>query len=73
MCGGDALLEASQIGCQCGLISHSRRDSSKQSRHLRVGLQAVLHIFANKMHWQTIHFALDSILVLLTRCQQSFA
>jgi hypothetical protein len=37
-CGCDALLQATQVGGERGLVADSRGDAAQQRRHLRVGL-----------------------------------
>lgn len=35
LCGGDSLLHGTHVGSQGWLITHSRGDTTQQSRHLR--------------------------------------
>ena len=48
--GGDALLQASQVGRQRGLVADGRGDASQQGRHLAVGLGEAEDVVHKEQH-----------------------
>mmetsp|Transcript_1894 Transcript_1894/g.4937 ORF Transcript_1894/g.4937 Transcript_1894/m.4937 type:complete len:420 (+) Transcript_1894:579-1838(+) len=48
--GGDALLEAAQIGGQGGLVADGGGDAAQQRRHLRVGLREAEDVVHKQQH-----------------------